>query len=117
MSDFEQKGNDLIKRVVLAFKWMLPIMLIIITVIYCVRIIGFIWLSDTLNASLSDNPFVSLGLPLAALVSLGLVLALEQTSEKIKFKAIGFEFEGASGQIVLWVLCYLSIVLSLKLFA
>jgi hypothetical protein len=56
------------------------------------------------------------GLPLAALGALFLVTFLEQRSlSAIKFKIPGFEFEGASGQIVLWVMCYLAIATSFKM--
>lgn len=55
------------------------------------------------------------GLPSAALMALCIVVFLESTSGDIQFKALGFEFHGASGPIVLWVLCFLAITAAIKL--
>ena len=58
---------------------------------------------------------VTIGLPLAAVISLLLILVLRETAGKLEFEALGFKFRGASGPVVLWVLCYLAITLSIKL--
>lgn len=42
------------------------------------------------------------------------VLTLNSVVGEIKFKAPGFEFEGASGPIVLWIACFLAIAFSLS---
>ncbi|MEW5926525.1 MAG: hypothetical protein AB1941_03500 [Gemmatimonadota bacterium] len=55
-----------------------------------------------------------LGLPFAALAALCLVLVLEAHSGAIEFEALGFKFRGASGPVVLWVMCFLAIVLGIK---
>ena len=54
--------------------------------------------------------------PMAALVAFCVVIILEWTAGEIKFKGFSFEFEGASGPIVLWVLCFLAIVAALRAF-
>jgi len=36
------------------------------------------------------------------------------TEGQIKFDALGFHFEGASGPIVMWVICFLAITLAIK---
>jgi hypothetical protein len=54
--------------------------------------------------------------PMAALMALCVVIILEWTAGKIKLKVPGFELEGASGPIVLWVCCFLAIVASLRAF-
>jgi hypothetical protein len=43
------------------------------------------------------------------------VTLLRSVDGPIKFKCIGFEFEGAAGQIVMFVLVFLSFVLSISL--
>ena len=53
------------------------------------------------------------GIPCAAMVSLALVLLLRTVSGNIQFKALGFEFKGASGPIIMWILCFLSLVLAI----
>ena len=55
------------------------------------------------------------GVPSAALASLCLVMFLEHTAGPVEFEALGFKFKGASGPIVLWVFCFLSIVGAIKL--
>ena len=35
------------------------------------------------------------------------------TGDKLSFSALGFKFEGASGPVVLWVLCFLAITLAI----
>ena len=60
------------------------------------------------------NFIVIIGLPLAALASLFIVLVLRQTQGPLEFEGLGFKFRGASGPVILWVLCYLAFVLSFK---
>ena len=55
------------------------------------------------------------GIPMAALTAFCIVILLQSTSGPIKFKILKLEFEGASGQVILWVFCFLAIVLSIKL--
>lgn len=117
MDKFEEQGNALLRRLVISFKWMLSFLLIVLSTVYGYKVIVAVWFEGGFASAIKHNPYHAVALPLAALIALGLVLALEQKSEGIKFKAIGFEFEGASGQIVLWVMCYVAIVLSIKLFA
>src|SRR5271155_3998730 len=44
-----------------------------------------------------------LGLPAAAIASLGLVLLLRTVAGPIKFKTLGLEFSGAAGPIIMWI--------------
>jgi hypothetical protein len=55
------------------------------------------------------------GLPLAVVVAFCVVSVLEAGSGPIEFKAIGFEFKGASGPIVLWIACFLAVISALWL--
>ncbi|WP_395341237.1 hypothetical protein PN836_018760 [Ningiella sp. W23] len=116
MDKYEEKGQSLLKRVVLAFKWLLSFWLIVIASTFGFKTTGSILIEHGLQKAVVFNPVLVIGLPLAALISLALVLSLEQRAENIKFKALGFEFEGASGQIILWVICFVAISLSIKLF-
>ena len=54
--------------------------------------------------------------PMAALIAFCVVIVLEWTAGEIKFKGLSFEFEGASGPIVLWAFCFLAIVAALRIF-
>ena len=55
------------------------------------------------------------GLPVAAIFAAFIVVALQQTSGPVKFEGLGFKFEGSSGQVVLWVFCFLAIASAIKL--
>jgi hypothetical protein len=61
------------------------------------------------------HPAAILGLPSAALAALCIVLFLEVKSGRIEFEGFGFKFRGASGEIILWVICFLAIVASIRL--
>ena len=55
------------------------------------------------------------GLPMAAIAAFVLVAYLQQRSgEGVRFKGLGFEFEGPSGQVVLWAICFIVIALMIK---
>jgi hypothetical protein len=54
--------------------------------------------------------------PMAALIAFCVVIVLEWTAGEIKFKGLSFEFEGASGPIVLWVFSFLAMVAALRVF-
>lgn len=56
-----------------------------------------------------------IGLPAAALGALCLVLVLEVKSGPIEFEGFGFKFRGASGEIILWVICFLATAGAIKL--
>jgi hypothetical protein len=58
---------------------------------------------------------VVVGLPMAAITSLFIVLVLEYVSGKIEFEIPGVKFKGAAGQIIFWIICFLTIVSSIKL--
>jgi hypothetical protein len=53
------------------------------------------------------------GVPLAALAAFGLVVTLDVVAGHIEFKGLGFEFRGAAGPIIMWVICFLAIVLAI----
>lgn len=66
-----------------------------------------------LNESTLAHVPTIIGLPLAALASLMLVLALRTVSGDIEVKALGFELKGAAGPLIMWILCFLAITLGI----
>lgn len=56
-----------------------------------------------------------IGLPFVALMAAFIVATFEISFGRIEFEGLGFRFRGASGPIVLWVLCYLAIALTVKI--
>jgi hypothetical protein len=89
----------------------------IITVYFAIKaaFLSYHGISPQLAAFFETYFPVTVGLPVAAVVSLLLILVLRETAGKLEFEALGFKFRGASGPVVLWVLCYLAITLSIKL--
>jgi hypothetical protein len=57
----------------------------------------------------------SVGIALAVIVSLLLVLLLRYSAGPIEFEGMGFKFKGAAAPIILWILCYIVLVSSIKL--
>lgn len=64
---------------------------------------------------MKDHLAAAVGLPLAAMAALGIVVILEINAGDIKFKGLGFEFEGASGPVVMFVFVFLAIAGAIKL--
>jgi hypothetical protein len=60
----------------------------------------------------SKHYIVIIGTPIAAFAAGALVTLLRSVDGPIKFKLIGFEFEGAAGQIVMFVIVFLGFVLA-----
>ena len=56
-----------------------------------------------------------IGIPSAIITAFVLVTTLEQVSGAIEFEVLGFKFKGASGPVVLWIACFLAIVLGIKI--
>jgi hypothetical protein len=54
------------------------------------------------------------GLPSAAMAALGLVILLRTVAGQISVKFLGMEFKGASGPIIMWILCFLAITFAIK---
>lgn len=74
-------------------------------------------LGDRFIVDLTKKQFGAMILvPLAGLMALCVVIILEWTAGQIKLKVPGFELEGASGPIVLWVCCFLAIVAAFRAF-
>jgi hypothetical protein len=58
------------------------------------------------------------GLVAAGVAAFVVVAVLKQTyGGPLTFKGLGFEFQGASGPVVMWLICYLGIVFSFRLLA
>lgn len=57
-----------------------------------------------------DQPAATIGIAVSAISAFCLVVVLEISSGAIEFEVLGFRFRGASGPVVLWVLCFLALV-------
>jgi hypothetical protein len=54
-----------------------------------------------------------IGIPCSGLGALFIVLLLRNVAGAIQFKVFGLEFKGASGPIVMWVLCFLALTVAM----
>ena len=110
-----EQENTTNKKIVTAFAW-LSASLITIFSIYVFFIIAKRGFEEKTWLTLAQTHFAAvIGLPMAAIASLFIVLILEYVSGKIEFEILGLKFKGAAGQIIFWIICFLSMVLSIKL--
>ncbi|MDZ7898437.1 MAG: hypothetical protein U5N85_10495 [Arcicella sp.] len=72
-------------------------------------------LNPRLFDKIVEHYAVFLTVPCAGFAALILVVCLDQAYGAVNFSIFQLKFEGASGQIILWILVYLSIILSIKL--
>ena len=56
-----------------------------------------------------------IGLPFAFIAAFVVVALFRQGSAPIEFTAFGVSFKGASGEIILWVLCFLAVSGSIRM--
>ena len=55
------------------------------------------------------------GIPLSALSATIVISCFRTALGEIEFKAFGFEFKGASGPATLWVVCFLALIVGIRL--
>ena len=88
----------------------------IITSGFLARVLYVRLLSDGefINTFLRQHVRAIIGVPLSALTAFCVVSILQATSGHIEFSALTFQFKGASGPVVLWVMCFLSMILGIR---
>ena len=96
--------------------WTILAGMILFGLLTIATIINGLWFDDQWIITEAKKHFAAvIGLPSAALAALFVVAILEVTTGTIEFEGFGFKFRGASGPIILWVICFLSIAASIKL--
>ena len=55
-----------------------------------------------------------IGLPLAAVTAFIVVAGFRQSENPIAFEALGFKLKGVAGEIVLWIACFIAIVVGIR---
>lgn len=97
------------------FAWIVGISFIILG-IYLFRMVFITGINEAFLEIYETHFTALVGLPAAAFISTFLILLLQIVKkEPLEFEMIGIRFKGSSGEIVLWVFVYLSIVVSIKL--
>lgn len=97
------------------FAWMIGLSFVILG-IYLFRMVFIDGINEEFLELYKAHFTALVGLPAAAFLSTFLILLLPIVRKQpIEFEAIGLKFKGTSGEVVLWVLIFLSIVVSIKL--
>lgn len=106
MGDNKTKHNAILQWTSIAFF----VFMVTIVSIYCANA-----LLDIPGMQWNDYPgAVAIAyVTFAASLALMLVLLLNYTIGPVEFSGLGFSFKGASGPIVLWVMCFLAIIIGL----
>jgi len=77
--------------------------------------------SNVTDLMTASAPTFVFGLPISAVAAFAVVCILEKTGEKsgdpkpLEFKAFGLAFSGPAGPVTLWVVVYLTLVVSMRL--
>ena len=90
---------------------------LIVPIVGVVTIMGLVSLIEPgfLKTIVVEHFAAVIGLPMSALLAAFIVSGLHYAEGTIKFEGLGMKFEGASGQIILWIVCFLSIAVTIKL--
>jgi hypothetical protein len=72
-------------------------------------------LDDEATHFIEQNWRVILGVPFSCIGSFIVVALFRQNAGPIEFEGIGFKFKGSAGEIVLWAMCYIILIGSIKL--
>lgn len=86
------------------------LLIVLLVVVGIFTYLAFFQGSDEMQAIMMSHFKAVVGLPAAFISSLILILLLKQTAGPIEFKGFSLEFKGTSGEIIMWILCFLSIV-------
>lgn len=113
MADSSEKTAESFDRrpaalIELVFPWVVLIGGALFAVFFVVGGAYLMLYEPKFSAIALGNVPTTIGLPCAALTSLALVVFLRTTDGPIEFDVFGLKFKGASGPIVMWVLCFLS---------
>ncbi|MBU1192465.1 MAG: hypothetical protein KKE76_12210 [Gammaproteobacteria bacterium] len=93
------------------------ILILIVPVVAVTLVSGFLnyFEPGLIVAVVKEHFAATIGLPMAALLAAFIVVALRHSEGPVKFEGLGMKFEGASGQVILWVVCFLSIAAAIRL--
>ncbi|MEY6433036.1 hypothetical protein ABC977_11535 [Thioalkalicoccus limnaeus] len=92
-------------------QWMIVVGAALFASVYLALIVVYLFFSeDKWVIEVAKAHFAAtIGLPLAAVAALFVVSIFEITTGKIEFEGLGFKFTGASGPVIMWVVCFLAI--------
>ncbi len=84
-------------------------------ILFIVFVTMLAWSENFIIGIIQGHFAAIIGLPFVALLSFSIVGILELSFGAIEFEGLGFKFKGASGPIILWVLCFLVVSMAIKI--
>lgn len=96
-------------------RWVLVICLSAVVVVVTAGWVAAFLFGPAQNGFVKEQIVGIVGIPAAASLAAIIVVMFRQTEGPIEFEAVFLKLKGAGGPVVLWVLCFLSIVGSIKL--
>ena len=87
--------------------------LLVILLVVPAALLFVLYQSGDLLTITRDHAAAMLGIPWAGGAALIVVLVLRSSFGRIEFKILGVQFEGASGPVIMWFLCFLVEVLAI----
>jgi hypothetical protein len=97
---------------------------VVALLLWALQILGFVTYSvltqtppsnGWLNKLIQDHYPAMIGIPLMSLTAICIVMCFQVAiGGPIEFEALGFKFRGASGPVLMWVLCFLALTLALR---
>lgn len=103
-SDFSNNAKTLIVALVI-FLW----------VVYFGFLISAFAFDTSLKAFFTTHMGPGIAVPLAGLSAFLLVSLLEISSGPVKFEGLGIKLSGAAGPVIFWVICFLAIILGIRI--
>ena len=73
------------------------------------------WYNAKLRQFIIDHFPATVGIPVAGVYAFLVVAIFESTQGNVKSDILGLKFEGAAGPIVMWLLCFLSLIAAIRL--
>jgi hypothetical protein len=103
----------------LAFSYLILAVIVVAASLVAILLLYYVLSIEYQRNRLLDfiysQPAALMGIPAAIGFAIFIVLILRTTEGPIEFELIGVKFRGASGQIVMWIFTFLSIIAAIKL--
>ena len=97
--------------------WVRVVVVLLLAITLLLTPLGIVFLlyqSGDLIVLVKDHAQAMVGIPWAGGAAFIVVMVLRTSFGPINFKVLGTEYKGASGPIVMWVLCFLVEVSAIK---
>jgi len=87
----------------------------VFSTIFFSYLVHCVWSEKAWTLTILQQHFSGIvSVPLASIGALCVVLVLRSTEGPMEFEGLGFKFKGAAGPVVLWAMCFIVIVLGIR---